>query len=595
MSPADDRTLRNFAATTETRCVRDIKRIFSWKIYGLVCDDGLRKKPAHYVRVSFDDRQKDKAFEMLSELLDCIAAKRHVALTNINPFGIGMDTGVQGSRERIYLINNCAKQTPALRRVVVDFEIYIDNEWKRLDLRVDRFGFATYKSAPKADILNNDHEDIHFNDDPFVRFARVTLRFGDRPERAYIDIEGGEKSIPYLSRTRKASIVYLPKVRVRTSDGSDTRRPIRTMTRIIFREKESGFLRSSGKAAAVEAEKLAILIRKTTRLAAKNSLGIRYSIKDSDIMSMRMRGAISQKGFIINHEESSHKLDTRNMFKDGELFAHPSQRNGITLVVQSRTGEFVLRQHIDNPVDLISSVTAGGFSASSMSTLITTRPVATNGVGTGTFHYAFAHGEADAAQFVDMIVRLITSIDATQQLPSRLPQLTKVLAEKQRNNMILRTNSTKRARVSPAKRTPPKLPPVLTQLLTASDTLQKTTMYTHSRTSSDASASSATSDREPTDWAIYEAPDDAEIFEAPSTLPSAGSGASGVTVEKLLHELEGGSSLCRVRKKYDAKLPREVDLQLGEMVKVEYRNNYWCFVKRSVGGEGWVPTGFLEC
>lgn len=41
--------LTHFCATAETRCVRDLKRGLSWKVYGLAC--GAAR--AHYVRVQF--------------------------------------------------------------------------------------------------------------------------------------------------------------------------------------------------------------------------------------------------------------------------------------------------------------------------------------------------------------------------------------------------------------------------------------------------------------------------------------------------------------------------------------------------------------
>lgn len=41
--------LTHFCATAETRCVRDLKRAFSWKVYGLACGAGR----AHYVRLQF--------------------------------------------------------------------------------------------------------------------------------------------------------------------------------------------------------------------------------------------------------------------------------------------------------------------------------------------------------------------------------------------------------------------------------------------------------------------------------------------------------------------------------------------------------------
>lgn len=42
----------HFTATVETRCVRDIKRPHSWKIYGVECGQGVT---AHYVRIQLAD------------------------------------------------------------------------------------------------------------------------------------------------------------------------------------------------------------------------------------------------------------------------------------------------------------------------------------------------------------------------------------------------------------------------------------------------------------------------------------------------------------------------------------------------------------
>lgn len=74
--------------------------------------------------------------------------------------------------------------------MLVDFEIYLEGEWRRLDHGVDRLGFATYRSTSRAEILSHDgHPDnINFKDDAYLRFARMTLRFGERKERTMIDV-----------------------------------------------------------------------------------------------------------------------------------------------------------------------------------------------------------------------------------------------------------------------------------------------------------------------------------------------------------------------------------------------------------------------
>jgi hypothetical protein len=43
-----------FTATAETRCVRDIKRLYSWKVYG-VSYNSMGEK-AHYVRIQLEDK-----------------------------------------------------------------------------------------------------------------------------------------------------------------------------------------------------------------------------------------------------------------------------------------------------------------------------------------------------------------------------------------------------------------------------------------------------------------------------------------------------------------------------------------------------------
>jgi hypothetical protein len=488
------------------------------------------------------------------------------------------------SNNRIYAITHCAKATPYLRKVTVDFEIYLGAEWKRLELRVDRVGFAVYKSASKANILlASGPEEVQFQHDPFVRFARMTLRFGERPERTYIDIENdGREKACATTRTKKGSVVYLPRARVRTCDAEGaTRNPISTMVRLIFREKETSGLwgrGSGGAAAAAEAEKMASLIRKTTRLAARNPLGIRSAVTDQDVYVMNMKCVVAEKGYTVTNVGDGHTFhaDIRETFRECAVYAVPSLRartNGIILISHSKDGEAVLRQHIDNPTHLISSITEQGFTVPVHSTLVRAKD-GSRSIGKGNIRYAFNYGEADAGVFVKMLVKLMTSINASQ-----LPEM----ASKLEHPSLQREGSDSGAFAQPVQ-SPVPPSPGYGHSRNGSNVSNVSGYSTLSNTST-ASEVSASS-REPSDWDIYESPAEIPVIFAASKLaPEPEETMSDLPTEKL----------ARAKGDYAAHLPREVAMKEGEVLVVKFRNNHWSFVRRRRDGEeGGVPTGYLD-
>jgi len=521
-------------------------------------------------------------------LLDSISAKRHVALSSAHPFGLGVDFGVPTphSDSRIYLITHCAKSTPYLRRVTVDFEIYLDREWKRIDLKVDRVGFAVYKSASRSNILlAGGPEEIHFAHDPYVRFARMTLRFGERPERTYIDIEddGRQNEKPcHVTRTKKGSIVHLPRVRVRTCDGvGTTKQPISTMTRLIFREKDGLPWARSGVAAAAEAEKMASLIRKTVRLAGRNPIGIKAEVQDEHIFSMSMKGVVADKGYTVRNVDDgfAFQADIRDKFRGCVVYAVPSLRegaNGIVLISHSRDGEAVLTQHIDNPIHLVSSISESGFVVPCNSTLVRARDNSRS-VGKGNIRYSFNYGDADAGLLVEKLVKLIAAVDAT-----KLPELTMHLTQE------LERRDQKTPRPAPPRS--PGVPPAPFNHARSASNMSSSSAYSNlSNTSTDSnvssvstSSSSTTSTREPSDWDICE---DA-VFDDPEPASQITVAPGGI---KVPHR-----RAARATTAYTARLTREVAIDVGEEVTVMFRNNHWSFVRRMDLEEGWVPTGFLE-
>lgn len=345
-----------FTTTVSTRCVRDIKREYSWKIYGICCSQDTRAE-AHFVRIKFPSKAEDKAFEGVANLLNALAAKRFLQSTKrekVHPFGIGFDCGVTKSKERLYIISNCAKQTPYLRRVGVQFEVQIDGEWQRVDGAVDRIGFATYKSAPKSAVLAASTLDaISFKDDAYLRFARVTLRFGERSERTILDV--GKNFEPQLIYTKTSTVLSLNRVRVRTCEGSKVSDPIRTQARLIFTDVKESVRRNTfrrtnsfGKHCASEAEKVLAVLKKTVQMASVNSLGLEDELDDDAIFQMNIQRVSTDNDFSVRAkgELPSMFINLSSHFKNSTLFLVPCfESNGVNLILQSRNGEYVLRQY----------------------------------------------------------------------------------------------------------------------------------------------------------------------------------------------------------------------------------------------------------
>lgn len=411
-----------FQATLSTRCVRDIKRDFSWKIYGVCCNQNSGVE-AHYVRMRFVDKASDIAFALLCDLLNSLAAKRFLQSSRrgkVRPFGIGFDAGVR-SKERCYIISNCAKQTPFLRRVDVRFEAYIEHEWKRIDAVVDRIGFATYKSAPKSAILGASTLDaISFKDDAYLRFARVTLRFGDRDERTVLDM--GRNFEPQLVYTKTSTVLTMNHVRVRTCEGSNVSEPVQTQARLIFTDMKSTGSRkpfrrqSAGKHSASEAEKALALLKRTVQLAGVNTLGLADELADDAVFEMNIQRVITNSEFSIRAkgDSASTNLSLQNLFKNSTLFMVPCyDSNGVNLVLQSRDGDYVLRQYVQSPIKFIGSITSNCFAGPKSST-ITKIGEATEYGGTGKVTYMFETGETDAAALVETLVSIIEKLHTFQ-------------------------------------------------------------------------------------------------------------------------------------------------------------------------------------
>lgn len=411
-----------FQATLSTRCVRDIKRDFSWKIYGVCCNQNSGVE-AHYVRMRFVDKASDIAFALLSNLLNSLAAKRFLQSSRrgkVRPFGIGFDAGVR-SKERCYIISNCAKQTPFLRRVDVRFEAYIEHEWKRIDAVVDRIGFATYKSAPKSAILGASTLDaISFKDDAYLRFARVTLRFGDRNERTVLDM--GKNFEPQLVYTKTSTVLTLNRVRVRSCEGSNVSEPVQTQARLIFTDMKSSGSRkpfrrpSAGKHSASEAEKALALLKRTVQLAGVNTLGLADELADDAVFEMNIQRVITNAEFSIRAkgDSASTNLSLQNLFKNSTLFMVPCyDSNGVNLVLQSRDGDYVLRQYVQSPIKFIGSITSNCFSGPKFSTITKIGEGMEYG-GTGKVTYMFETGETDAAALVETLVSIIEKLHTFQ-------------------------------------------------------------------------------------------------------------------------------------------------------------------------------------
>lgn len=417
-----------FQATLATRCVRDIKRDFSWKIYGVCCNQSSGVE-AHYVRMRFVNKANDAAFASLSDLLNSLAAKRFLQSSRrgkVRPFGIGFDAGVR-SKERCYIISNCAKQTPFLRRVDVRFEAYIEHEWKRMDAVVDRIGFATYKSAPKSSILAASTLDaISFKDDAYLRFARVTLRFGERNERTILDV--GRNFEPQLVYTKTSTVLTLHRVRVRSCEGSNVSEPVQTQARLIFTDmKATGsrkpFRRQSvGKHSASEAEKALALLKRTVQFAGMNTLGLADELADDAVFEMNIQRVITNAEFSIRAkgDSASTNLSLQHLFKNSTLFMVPCyDSNGVNLVLQSRNGDYVLRQYVQSPIKFIGSITANCFAGPKFSTI--TKIGEAEYDGTGKVTYMFETGETDAAALVETLVSIIEKLHTFQTTTGTIP------------------------------------------------------------------------------------------------------------------------------------------------------------------------------
>jgi hypothetical protein len=485
--------------------------------------------------------------------------------------------------------------------VAVGFEIYLDDQWKRLDMPVDRLGFAVYKSALKSDIiLAPGPEEIKFVDDAYVRFARMTLRFGGRPERTYIDIEhSGVEKPCHVSKTKKGGIVYIPTARVRTCDAAGTTRsPVRTMCRLVFSEEKTGlFTRGGGFAAAAEAEKAASLIRKTTRIAATNPIGIKSCVRDGEICEMNMKGVVSERGYTVTNEEDGHTFnaDIRDKFRGCVVYAVPSLRGaGMVLISHSRDGEAVLRQHIDNPIDLITSISTRGFGVPCNSTLVRCKD-GNRSIGRGMIRYSFNYGDADAAILIDKLVNLFATI-----APLRRDEVTMAVQQKRQQRQVPNVSGSRKL-PSPAPNSEAATIDKLSTESLASRTvatqarLPKTpTTPSHARSSSNISNMSAVSgyselsnastvdEREincgQSDFDIYEKPQrSARTYNQSSESPRNAPGR-----------------LFRAKQDYEGRWSREVVVVEGDVVQVEFKNKFWCFVRLVDGTEGWLPAALLD-
>lgn len=388
------------------------------------------------------------------------------------------------------------------------------------------------------------------------------------------------------------------------------------MCRLIFRDKArspGGLLHhhSSKHGAAEEALKVARLIGKSTHLASKNTLRIKDSIADRDILEMAMQElSISdeQQTFKVKLEKEKYTFDVDlgQMFgRMPTMYIVPAcQRrssHGIILIVQSSDAKYVLRQHVDNPVDFISAITETGFQGPVASTLTSVDDrKRTAGVGRPRFAFRCAD---DAAMLVDRLVSLLTSIHSNhpshQHAPSRLPLLATILAQKKRvaaddagDSAGVVVDIDNGGSVSPRR-------------------------FGHGRSGSNASnvselsTNSSLAESEPdspdaayhlvTDPADWERDLDAAIHEIEAAAKSLAfdepSVKTPVKIEKE-EKVEGPQMLpvqvlCRVKKDFEPEELREVAVKRDEIVTLEYKADPWSFVRVSSGGEGWVPTSFL--
>lgn len=393
--------------TLETRAIRDLKRLRSWKVYGLQFSPS-NVRQVHYVRLSFLSDSNDAAFERLAELLMGITARRHLSLKDVRPFGIGSNVanGTPPERKRVYAITHCAKQTPAFRGVGVVCEMMDAGKWRRMERTIDRLGLATYKSVDQGAVWREASEQLQFMDDPWLRFARLTLRFGRASERVHMDIDGDKKSI-FLKHGRSESCVTLSSVRVWTSTRVELERPVRTAVRLIFCRKNGAKLSgSSGRIVAEEAEKFVELIPKALAVAGGNSLAIPCSVGDDDVFVAALRGVSSQRGYVVASADSCARVDISKMFVDSELFAYRSPKGGLVLITQSRSGKRILRQHLEKSGGILAAITPNGFGSSSLSTL--TRTDGQSGIGAGVLYYNFKRRNSDGERFAEWITQVVS-------------------------------------------------------------------------------------------------------------------------------------------------------------------------------------------
>lgn len=281
--------------------------------------------------------EKDELFVVYATALNSVATRRFMQYPKVRPFGVGFDVGTP-TKDRLYLISNCSKQTPHLRRVAVTLEVQIAGTWQRLDEPIDRIGFATYKSVKKSDIpAAGAPETVHFKDDAYLRFARVTLRFGQRKERTILDV--GASFSPAFLPSKQSAVISLSNVRVRTCDGKRATRPITTAARLVFTNKDrrgSLLLPHSKSTAITEAEKALALMKRAVSLAAQNTLALDDMLDDDAMFEITLRDV---------------RAPMIPCFAGATAFLVPCYAtNGLYIVTQTFDGEQVLRQYSEFPL-----------------------------------------------------------------------------------------------------------------------------------------------------------------------------------------------------------------------------------------------------
>lgn len=302
----------------------------------IMCGLNLRTK-VFYASVSniypilTRDVEDDDLFLVYVAALNSLATRRFLQSPKVRPFGIGFDAGIP-CNERLFLISHCAKLTPHLRRVTVTFEVLIGGTWHRVSQPIDRIGFALYKSAPKSDFHTAASPDaVHFTDDPYLRFARVTLRFGQQRERTVLDLDGSFS--PSFLMSKHSATLSVCNVRMRTCSGKHATRPITTKVRLVFTNnvRRNALLPQSKSPAIAEAEKVLALMKRSIRAASQNSLGLDDALDDDDVFRIPLHRVITQAS---------------SRFAGATLFMVPCYAtNGLNLITQSRDGAHVLRQY----------------------------------------------------------------------------------------------------------------------------------------------------------------------------------------------------------------------------------------------------------